>query len=77
MKNKCPTVFRQMLQFIGSHPEATIDFTQFYNITNGFLNIDPVVMHKYVDEFLNYMYVYAKFEINKLEYFGEAGSLED
>lgn len=34
-------------------------------------------MHKYVDEFLNYMYVYAKFEINKLEYFGEAGSLED
>lgn len=34
-------------------------------------------MHSYVDNFLNYMYIYSKFELNKLEFFGESGSLED
>ena len=30
-----------------------------------------------MDNYLNYMYIYSKFELNKLEFFGETGSLED
>lgn len=33
-------------------------------------------MHSYTDQFINYIYVFAKFELNKLEFFGETGSLE-
>ena len=44
---------------------------------NGFLNVNPLKMHEYMDTFINYMYIYSKFELNKLEFFGETGSLED
>lgn len=47
-----------------------------YNVMNGTLTIDPQAMHGYIDTFLNQMYVFSKFEINKLEFFGEAGNLE-
>lgn len=30
-----------------------------------------------MDTLLNYMYIYSKFELNKLEYFGETGNIED
>jgi hypothetical protein len=53
LKNKCPTFFRQMLQFIASHPDVTINFTEMYNVMNGILTVDPVTMHKYIDVFLN------------------------
>lgn len=41
-----------------------------YNVMNGILTINPETMHNYIDTFLNQMFVYAKFELNKLEYFG-------
>ena len=47
-----------------------------YNVMNGILTVEPSTMHKYIDVFLNWMFIYAKFELNKLEYYGEEGSLE-